>query len=87
MQHKYLRLAQIVGQPEVTPEQAAANRARGKGIKTPRPGIPGLLPISRSAWLLGVKSGIYPAPIRLSERTVVWASEAIDAMIAAKARG
>lgn len=37
-----------------------------------RSGVPGLFNISRSAWLAGVKSGIYPRPIKLSERITVW---------------
>ena len=31
-----------------------------------------LVPVSRSTWYRGVKSGIYPRPVRLSERTVAW---------------
>ena len=34
------------------------------------PGNP--LPISRTSWLEGVKSGIYPKPVRLGPRTVAW---------------
>lgn len=35
-------------------------------------GIGAIIPISRSSWLLGVKNGIYPAPIKIGKRTVVW---------------
>jgi predicted DNA-binding transcriptional regulator AlpA len=85
MEQKYFRLERIVGRPAVSEEQAKANQARGKGIRTARPGIKGLLPISRSAWLLGVKQGRYPQPIKLSERTVVWSLAEIEAMVAARA--
>ncbi len=30
------------------------------------------IPVSRSTWLHGVKSGRYPQPIRLSKKCVVW---------------
>jgi predicted DNA-binding transcriptional regulator AlpA len=31
-----------------------------------------ILPFSKSAWYAGVRSGKYPKPVRLSERTVCW---------------
>ena len=34
--------------------------------------IPALLPISRTSFLNGVKSGKYPKPFKLGERTVAW---------------
>jgi len=36
------------------------------------PPIPPLIPISRTSWLNGVKSGIYPTSISLGPRTVAW---------------
>lgn len=41
-------------------------------IGDPKRGIEPLLPIGRSSWLAGVKSGKYPAPLKLSERTTAW---------------
>ena len=38
-------------------------------------------PVSRSAWWAGVKSGRYPAPVRLSDRCVAWKASAIQALI------
>lgn len=38
-------------------------------------------PISRSGWWAGVKSGRYPAPVRLSARCVAWRSADIRALI------
>ena len=32
----------------------------------------GVLPISRSAFLAGVKIGRYPAPVKLGPRTTAW---------------
>ena len=39
------------------------------------------IPISRSAWLSGVRRGLYPPPVRLSTRRVAWKSTDIDALI------
>lgn len=38
-------------------------------------------PVSRSAWLAGVKTGRYPKPVRLGVRSVAWRSDQILALI------
>jgi prophage regulatory protein len=43
--------------------------------------IPALIPISRTSFLNGVKSGKYPKPIKLGERTTAWRVEEIKALI------
>lgn len=43
--------------------------------------IPGIIPMSRSSWYEGIRAGRYPAPIKLSERSVAWRSVDIDALI------
>lgn len=40
-----------------------------------------ILPVSRSHFLAKVKSGEYPAPIKLSERVTCWRSEDIADLI------
>lgn len=40
-----------------------------------------LIPISRSSWFAGVKSGRYPQPFKLSARTTVWRTRDIIALI------
>jgi len=74
-QHKerLLRLPAIIGQSEITPQQAEANRKAGKRFNVkPRPAIQPLLPISRAAFYAGVKSGKYPQPLKLGTRTSAW---------------
>jgi prophage regulatory protein len=44
-------------------------------------GIPAVIPISRSSFLDGVKSGKYPQPVKLSERAVAWRIEDIKKLI------
>ncbi len=43
--------------------------------------IPPLIPISRTSFLMGVKSGKYPKPVKLSERTVAWRVEDIKNLV------
>ena len=44
-------------------------------------GIPPIIPICNSQWWLGVRSGKYPQPIKLGERTTVWKADDIKALI------
>lgn len=46
-----------------------------------KPPIPALIPVSKSTWWAGVKSGRYPAPVKLSPRTAAWRVEAIRDLI------
>lgn len=45
------------------------------------PQILSVIPISRSSWWAGVKSGRYPAPIKLGANTTVWKAEDIHSLI------
>jgi predicted DNA-binding transcriptional regulator AlpA len=47
------------------------------------PPIPALIPVSRSTWWLGVKSGRFPAPIKLGPRITAWRVEDIRTLIEA----
>lgn len=40
------------------------------------------IPVSRSTWWMGCKSGKYPAPIKLGENITAWKAEDIHALIA-----
>jgi prophage regulatory protein len=61
----YLRLSQIIGKP-------ATQRA---------PAIPALIPVCSSTWWNGVRSGRFPAPVKLGERTTAWRVEDVRALI------
>ena len=43
--------------------------------------IPPIIPVSRSSWWSGVKSGKYPQPVRLSEKITAWRTEDIKELI------
>jgi prophage regulatory protein len=72
-----LRLPQIIGQDEVTEEQAAENKRRNKGPKTSRPKITPLIPVGKSSWWAGVRDGRYPQSVKLGPKTTAWRCEDI----------
>lgn len=41
----------------------------------------GPIPVARSTWWAGVKSGRYPAPVKLGPRITAWRVEDIRALI------
>ena len=45
------------------------------------PPIPAVIPVSKSSWWAGCKSGRYPKPIRLGLRTAAWRVEDILKLI------
>ncbi|MGZ8946415.1 MAG: helix-turn-helix transcriptional regulator [Methylococcaceae bacterium] len=47
------------------------------GNKKANPPTPPIIPVSRTTWLDGVKSGIFPAPVKLGGRTNAWRVEDI----------
>lgn len=46
------------------------------------PPIPAVIPVSKSSWWAGIKSGRYPQGVRLGPRTTAWSVESIRALIA-----
>lgn len=66
----FLRLSQIIGDPG------------DPSAKPPKPPIPALIPVGKSTWWSGVKSGRYPQPVRtLSRRVTCWRVEDIRELI------
>ena len=51
------------------------------GNSKARPPIPPIIPVSKSTWWAGVKSGRFPKPIKLGPRTTVWTAESINQLI------
>jgi hypothetical protein len=45
-------------------------------------GIPPIIPVCATAWWKGVKTGRYPAAVKLSPGVTVWRVEEIKALIA-----
>ena len=62
----FLRVVDIVGKPATETE----------------PGIPAIIPVSKSKWWAGVRCGRYPQPTRaLGARITAWSVESIRALI------
>jgi prophage regulatory protein len=60
----YLRLPQIIGNPNAEPP------------------IPAIIPVGKSTWWEGVKSGRFPKPVKLGPRITAWRVEDIRSLIA-----
>jgi len=45
------------------------------------PPVPALIPVGRTTWYHGVKSGRFPAPVNMGVRTLLWRAEDIRALI------
>jgi predicted DNA-binding transcriptional regulator AlpA len=51
------------------------------------PQVLALIPVSRSSWWAGIKTGRFPAPVKLSPRCTAWSVADIRAWIDAHAGG
>jgi prophage regulatory protein len=51
------------------------------GDKNATPPLPAIIPVSKTSWWNGVKSGKYPKSYKLGDRTTVWKVEDIRALI------
>ena len=51
------------------------------GNRRAKPPIPAIIPVSKSTWWDGVKSGRFPKPLKLGARITVWRVEDIMALI------
>jgi len=52
------------------------------GDSKANPPIPALIPVGRTTWWAGVKSGRFPAPVKLGSQTRLWRVEDIRAWMA-----
>lgn len=68
-------------QQNTLPETGFLRLPQIVGNKKAKPPIPALIPISKSAWWDGVKTGRFPAPVKLSPRVTCWKVEDIRALI------
>ncbi len=50
-------------------------------IGDPKRGIQGLIPVSRSSWYAGIKAGIYPAGVKIGQRSIAWRHADIAALL------
>lgn len=45
------------------------------------PPIPAIIPIGKNNWYEGIKKGIFPKPVQLSQRIKLWRVEDIRALV------
>jgi hypothetical protein len=73
MQDGFYRLVEIIGQREKKVVR------RGKEVLIPA--IPAIIPVCKTSWFMGCKSGKYPAGHKIGERSVGWRKSEINAYI------
>ncbi len=52
------------------------------GDKKADPPAPPIIPVGKSTWWEGVRTGRFPAPVKLGPRTTAWRAEDIRSLIA-----
>ena len=52
-----------------------------KGNDPPKPPIPAIIPVGKSTWWNGVRSGRYPPGVKISSRCTAWRVEDIRKLI------
>ena len=62
------------------PETGFLRLSQIVGNPKANPPIPPIIPISKSSWWAGVKSGKFPKPIKFSTRCVGWRVADLDAL-------
>lgn len=53
------------------------------GNRKAEPPVPPIIPVCKSTWWAGIKSGRYPKPVKLGSRITAWRVEDIRALIEA----
>lgn len=51
------------------------------GNPNAEPPIPPIVPVAKSTWWAGVKSGRFPKPVKLGPRTTAWRAEDIRTLL------
>jgi len=63
------------------PDTGYVRLAQIIGNRRAKPPIPAIIPISKSTWWEGVRTGRFPKPVKLGLRVTVWRVEDIRALI------
>ena len=68
------------------PETGYLREAQILGRPNRNPPSPAIIPVSRSTWWAGVRTGRFPRPVKLGPRITVWRVEDIRELIERFAR-
>lgn len=63
------------------PETGFLNLRQIIGNPKANPPTPALIPVGKTTWWEGVKTGRFPKPVKLGPKTTVWRVEEIRALI------
>jgi prophage regulatory protein len=63
------------------PETGYVRLSQIVGDPKTNPPTPAIIPVSKSTWWNGVKSGRFPKPVKLGPRTTAWRIDDIRALI------
>jgi hypothetical protein len=69
------------------PETGFVRLAQILGNPKGSPPIPPIIPVSKSTWWSGVKTGQFPKPIKIGSRTTVWRVSDIRELIEGSRHG
>ena len=64
------------------PEEGFLRLSQIIGNKRTSPPMPPIIPVSKSTWWAGVKTGNYPQPLKIGKRVTVWRAKDIRKLVA-----
>ena len=67
--------------PQSLPQTGFVRLSTILGKPKANPPIAAIIPVSKSTWWEGINKGIYPKPIKLSERTTAWEWQDINNLV------
>ena len=67
--------------PHQLPETGFVRLTQIIGDPKADPPIPAVIPVGKTSWWEGVKSGRFPKPVKLGPRTTAWSVEEIRALV------
>ena len=71
----------VIAQSSMLPSAGYLRLSQIIGRPQANPPVPGIIPVSASTWWAGVKSGKFPAPVKLSANVTAWKISDIRALI------
>ena len=71
----------VIAQSSLLPPAGYLRLSQIIGRPKANPPVPGIIPVSASTWWAGVKSGKFPAPVKLSANVTAWKISDIRALM------
>ena len=74
--------ASLEAQMNAIPDSGFLRLAQILGNPKSKPPIPAIIPVGKSTWWQGVRSGRFPSAVKLGPRTTAWRAEDIRTLVA-----